>query len=711
MELPPKRLREELVKTFHFTPLDDDSYYFGTRFTMARLAFKAGLLEEMKEFILGFLEGLPERLEKALLYLIMGRAYQLEESLVIANSYFVKILYITEEDQYSGLDARVYLYLAFICIKVDEFQRAIYYLSRVDTNHPMVKEAHKIDVAIHLAYAQGRISNPMRSVEELNKIYQENSADMYDNQKALLLEFIGNLYYVMDNDKAALEKYSASIKLSENFTSIEGRYRYAITSYKLAQIQYRFKLYKEAYVNAEVAYNHLFNHTNKLYLEKAGLLLVRCLFALRRFDEAYNFYTSESTRGYTTREVVNVNMAKIIDTFKDSILLRKDLAENIKKLNEYKNDTVLIDNEIARLKGGTHKFKLLNNFLVDLVDIDDEDELFDLAYTYICEMMMFKVFYIAVLDVNDFNINFDYRNALLGTRDKHSILFNSHSVAAQIIRNRKTVVTTSIADFTTGVGGLYFSNQEIEDNSHIFVPLINEDKAFGVVSIQIEEKNYYSEIDVELLETFAEILASAITLIRKNREIKNKQRISQSLSEELKQKNTKLYKIGQYDELTGLFNRNGLEEAVNQIILSSSLPIEVSVIMLDIDRFKLFNDSYGHIMGDEYLKELSALITAVFGPEEAIVARFGGEEFVVIVPYSKSLALLDRAESMRKKIIEYGQELNLCVSTSISMGVVSGLMGSKEDLEKLILRSDELLYKAKITGRNKICMEWDFKKR
>lgn len=710
MELPPRRLREELIQHLNYNPLDDDTYYFGTRYTMAKLAFKAGLLDEMRDFVQDFIDGLPERLEKSLIYLVMGRAYLLEENLVMANSYFVKVLYITEEERYSGLDARIYIYLTFICIKIEEFQRALYYLSRIDINHEKVREHHKMDVAIHKAYALGRLNNTLFYVDELSKLYNESGSDMQDYQKALLLEYIGNLYYVMDNDRMALEKYSAASQISVDFKSIEGRYRYAVTSYKLAQIQYKLKLYKEAVDNAEASYKIFFNHSNKLYLEKAGLMLLRCLFALKRFDEAYSFFSSESTRGFTTREVVNINMAKIIDTFKDSILLRKDLAENIKRLDEYNNDTVQIDNEIARLKGGTHKFRLLNEFLVELIEVDDEEVLYNLAYQYISELLIFKVFYIACLDVNDFNINFDYRNALLGTHDKHSTMFHSNSIVSQIIRNGKTVVINSIADFTTGVSGLYFNNQEIEDNSHIFVPLVNEDKAFGVVSVQIEEKNYYTEIDVELLETFAEILASAITLIRKNKEIKLKKQISLSLSDELKQKNTRLQKIGQYDELTGLFNRHGLREAVDQVMYSSSLPIDVSVIMLDIDRFKLFNDSYGHIMGDEYLKELSLLVTSTFGARDAIVARFGGEEFVIIIPYNKSLEILDRAELMRKKIIEYGQELSLCVSTSISMGIVSGLVHKREDLGDFIERSDELLYKAKMTGRNKICTEWDFNK-
>lgn len=711
MELPPKKLREELVSHLNYSTFDEDDCYFGTRYTMAKLAYKAGLLDEMRDFVYEFLDSLPERLEKALIYMILGRAYLLEENLVMANSFFVKVLYITDEEQYSGLDARIYLYLTYICIKIDEFHRALYYLSRIDINHERVRKHHKIDVAIHKAYALGMLKTTQHNVDELIKIYQEYGDEMLPKQKSLVFEYIGNLYYVMDNDRMALEKYNASAEISVDFKTVEGRYRYAITSYKIAQIQYKLKLYKEAVVNAEAAYKNFFNHKNKLYLEKAGLMQLRCLFALKRFDEAYSFFSSESTRGFTTREVVNVNMAKIIDTFKDSILLRKDLAENIKRLDEYNNDTVQIDNEIARLKGGTHKFRLLNEFLVELIEVDDEEVLYNLAYQYISEMLMFKVFYIACLDVNDFNINFDYRNALLGTHDKHSVRFNSNSIVSQIIRNQKTVVINSIADFATGAVGLYYNNQEIEDNSHIFVPLVNEEKTFGVVSVQIEEKNYYTEIDVELLETFAEILASAITLIRKNREISHKKQISLRLSEELKQKNTRLLKIGQYDELTGLFNRNGLADKVNQILLSSSLPIDISVIMLDIDRFKLFNDSYGHIMGDEYLKELSLLITSTFGPKEAIVARFGGEEFIIIIPYSKDLVLLDRAENMRKKIIEYGQELSLCVATSISMGVVSGLMNTREDLEALIAHSDELLYKAKMTGRNKICTEWDFKKR
>lgn len=711
MGLPPKMLRDEIISELKYGPFDDDESYLGSRYTIAKLAYRVGLLDEMKDFISSFIENVPECMEKALLYLLMGRAYQLEENLVMANSYYVKVLYITEEEKYSSLNAKIYLYLSFICIKIDEFDRALYYLSRIDLTQPETRQRYRIDVAIHEAYANGRKGDTLLFVDQLNKIYKAYQNDMDSAQTALLFEFAGDLLYMEGNDRVALEKYTKSISYSSKFKNIDGRFRYGITCHKLARIQYNLKIYREACVNAEAAYGVFINHSNKLYLEKTGILVIRCFFALKRYDEAYDFFIEESGKGFTTREVVNRNMSKIVDTFKDIILLRKDLAETIKKLDEYKTQTVKMDNEVVRLKGGTYKFKLLNDFLFELVGIEDEDELYELAYKYISQLMVFKIFYIACLDVNEFNINFDSRNAILGTHEKHTLLYNPTSIVSQIIRKRKTVLINSIADATTGSSGINFNNQEIENNSHIFVPMMNEDRAFGVVSVQTEEKNYYSDIDVELFETFAEILASAITLIRKNKEIEKKKLVSTGLTEELKKKNSRLLMMGQFDDLTGLFNRHGLEEAVNQIMLSSSLPIDVSVMMLDIDKFKQFNDNYGHLMGDEYLKEVSELIRETFRPEEAIVARYGGEEFLVVVPFIKNVSVLEQAERMRIKIVEYGQELNLCMSTSISIGLCSGTMKDREDLNALIKLSDSLLYRAKNTGRNKICSEWDFDKR
>lgn len=166
----------------------------------------------------------------------------------------------------------------------------------------------------------------------------------------------------------------------------------------------------------------------------------------------------------------------------------------------------------------------------------------------------------------------------------------------------------------------------------------------------------------------------------------------------LKQKRDTLSYSASHDQLTNLYNRYHLEEeGRRKFSRAKRTGDNLSVILLDIDHFKLVNDTYGHLVGDEVLKKV-ALVLDSNKREEDFCARFGGEEFVMVLEGCSSEFAIIKAESLRKKM-EMLNPNNISISSSFG---VCEIKKDCESFEALLKNADIALYKAKNSGRNKV---------
>lgn len=156
------------------------------------------------------------------------------------------------------------------------------------------------------------------------------------------------------------------------------------------------------------------------------------------------------------------------------------------------------------------------------------------------------------------------------------------------------------------------------------------------------------------------------------------------------------------DPLTGLYNRRHMEASLErEAHRAERLHTPVGLVMLDVDHFKLFNDTYGHEAGDGVLRELGNLLrTSIRG--EDIACRYGGEEFLLILPDASLDSVIARAEEIRVKVrdlrIAYRtEELSVTISAGIAM-----LPNHGPEIEAALKAADEALYKAKAEGRDRI---------
>ena len=164
----------------------------------------------------------------------------------------------------------------------------------------------------------------------------------------------------------------------------------------------------------------------------------------------------------------------------------------------------------------------------------------------------------------------------------------------------------------------------------------------------------------------------------------------------------KLEILATFDSLTGLYNRRAILGKLHELInLANRYKEDFSLSMLDIDHFKRVNDRYGHLTGDEVLEKIATLIRRNIRDTD-IVGRYGGEEFIIILPKTNLSSAWVVAERLRT-IIEK-TEMKDSAGNVFAITVSQGLAGWErdEDATSLISRADEALYKAKEKGRNRV---------
>ena len=181
---------------------------------------------------------------------------------------------------------------------------------------------------------------------------------------------------------------------------------------------------------------------------------------------------------------------------------------------------------------------------------------------------------------------------------------------------------------------------------------------------------------------------------------------------ELKRRIALLEEMAFRDPLTGLLNRRGFDDEFNKIISlihreedkRDFSPVKsMGIIMLDVDFFKKVNDKLGHSVGDVVLQTIGSVIRKIFRISD-ILCRWGGEEFVILLPNLSKSKLMCLAEKLRAQVETLEYEIPK-LRTTVSMGVA--YVDEQTDLDSFIKQADLALYKAKETGRNKIVASWE----
>lgn len=220
-----------------------------------------------------------------------------------------------------------------------------------------------------------------------------------------------------------------------------------------------------------------------------------------------------------------------------------------------------------------------------------------------------------------------------------------------------------------------------ELKSELFIPLVANEELLGIILLGMRySEEGYKDDNVEVYNTLANQIAISMY-------------------------NAKLYNLAITDGMTKLFLhryfQTRLEEELER---SKRYTRSLSLLMMDIDHFKNFNDTYGHQLGDDVLKMVARTIKQSIRKSD-VAARYGGEEFAVILPETDEIGAIRVGENLRKQIesieVKYHTEI---LKVTISVGCFTFSPEEVQEIEKedIVLKADKALYHSKETGRNKV---------
>lgn len=195
----------------------------------------------------------------------------------------------------------------------------------------------------------------------------------------------------------------------------------------------------------------------------------------------------------------------------------------------------------------------------------------------------------------------------------------------------------------------------------------------------------------------------SVLLWRKFTTITLQQGLLERANSELQNKQRELERATRQDGLTGLFNRNTFVELTHrELDRAQRQGSPTTILLLDLDHFKLVNDTWGHPAGDAVLRHVAALAATTVRSTD-LVGRLGGEEFIVLLPNTSVQAARQLAEKLRQRIasspVQWGQ---LMIPITTSLGLAGTTAQEKQDFDTLYSDADKALYLAKQQGRNRV---------
>lgn len=625
--------------------------------------------------------------EKANAYRWMGNIYFDLNDYENAFDYYFKTLEIEENipDNISRAGAlnnigEIYKYLK-------EYKRAREYYFRsynIDKDNDFI--ITRGSVLVNLSDTFYFLNDYKKALEYANKALEVLIE--YKNYYAIpeVYKDLAQIHRKLDNNELAKVNYENALEYTKQY-----EYYYLQIEVLLSYGDFLITLgkYKEAVDTLLKAYDVSINQGNLTKITDVCFNLAQ---AYEKIDEnkSYKFYKLFAEYEKKIEENRHMGISKSISIRKKLNLINREkeiLQSNNKKLEETIKTLAIID-ELGHKIASTADVEIIVQYLLNALE------------------KFFKVdsFGIAFYNEETDSITYDYFIENGGQVKFPSVkLDDKNSFAAYCLRNNETVVINDVdKDFNKymqleikpAINKLVKGNKT---NSILYCPLIFNNKKVGVLTIQNYEKNFFIDYYIRIIKAISSYASIALTNAMSLSKLKNEIEVSEEL-------NQKLNFLADNDELTGIPNRRSfLRYIENTWEELKNTGENLSLILVDIDYFKEFNDNYGHVEGDNCIKFIANILKSSLR-ENYFVTRYGGDEFCIIIPNTKKEDVIDFAEFMRHKVVEAGYPHEFSKVSNIitiSLGAATIIPSDSESIRNLLISADAALYNAKKHGRNK----------
>jgi diguanylate cyclase (GGDEF)-like protein len=312
-------------------------------------------------------------------------------------------------------------------------------------------------------------------------------------------------------------------------------------------------------------------------------------------------------------------------------------------------------------------------------------ELFEQVASLLATYVDASIVQVAVGDDRDARIEFIFREGKGGRPDDARA--HPEGLNIRVLRTGKPILLNGVEEWPHARVVTLGDREVQRAASAVFVPIPFGGRIVGVLSIQSGKPNAYDDEDLLLLESCAIYLGARIH------------------DEEQRAATEQLQHIATTDALTGLANRRAFDEALaREWHRCGRSRTPLSLLMVDVDYFKTFNDAYGHVAGDTCLRQIAQSVAACAKRPGDVAARYGGEEFSIVLPETDVERAAQLAEHMCDAVrgLAIPHQGSSLGHVTISVGVASMQPEGLPNPQELIERADAQLYRAKGTGRNRV---------
>ncbi|MDP4087701.1 MAG: GGDEF domain-containing protein [Bacillota bacterium] len=706
---------------------------------------------ELGEKALAKAEGVNYELGRAVLTLRMGEAYSNIGRYEDAIEFIFNSLDIFVKEGICDLLAGAYILLGIIFTELADYERSMDFYSAAEEIAREIDEGRKFDGNASTEQMNAIILNNVAEIYKLLKDYEEalacyrKSSEIDERldfrpSRGISLLNLGEMYYILGNYDEALGLVEKSLeymrlynyrlgeseafrvlalthwKLDQN-EKVEEYFRYAVEfSHEGLSAYYEIEVLKDYYeylkdkgkreaAIAELQRAYNISKGNSV-IEKAPeilALLAGTYEEMGRKEEAFIYY--KLYRQYEIEYHDSLARQRI-----NSLKARRrlDRISGEKRQVERKNEELRRKSE--KLEEIVENISIISELGQKITSTLELEAIVNILYKSISEFMNMNTFGIALYDEEEKLIKpLNFIGADKRLKAPEVSIYNRYSISARCILNKEFTIINDmdkeLPELIGSMNNVVASSDSVDSKSAIFCPLIVNDFTIGVMTVQNREKNAFSAYHVEMLKAlsaYASIAVNnAIKSMKLEMEIENRKKVHM----ELELANEKLLYLSENDGLTGIPNRRKFDDFMNSLWHSFlEDKNRIALILLDIDSFKEYNDNYGHVEGDRCIIEIAKVLD-----EEAegsyFAARYGGDEFAVVLPKCSLDEALTFGEVLRKKV----EGLNLAHGFSkvsdrvtITLGAACIAPSSEDTINEFIRKTDSALYEAKKRGRNQI---------
>lgn len=469
-----------------------------------------------------------------------------------------------------------------------------------------------------------------------------------------VLSIRAEVNYKLGRDKEALEDFENAIKSSRDFNNTlfvvktlkrMAKYYYSKNNFKMVEQKYLEALYEASKINSQIDKSEICYELSEFYSEIGNI------------ENAYKYLKKH-----------NILEKEIFSNESSSWFARlhnKEITREAKIYKQLYQDVDLISEIGKKL---TSDLRIEKNLKV--------------IYDEVRELMQSDIFGIASYDEDEEVLNYDLFIVDGEKSNYGKFSIHKETLGTWCFKNRENIF---INDFEKEYKNYIsyrslkvlrnYKNNKI--NSVMFCPLVMQNKVIGIICVQSYKKNAYDKGDMKKLE----ILTSYIAIALENAKLFNNIEYSAT-----------------HDALTNIYNRKEILNKGEKLIKNREA---CSVILIDIDYFKIINDKYGHIAGDKALKSITNVMKSVI-KNKGYIGRYGGEEFLIIICDNNIENVTKLAEYLRRRV----ESESICIDAleikvTASFGVYSFTNKINEFYEGIKF-ADSALYRAKFLGRNKV---------